>query len=217
MAHGSSFFFASQSIGASFVMSSHHAQPDRSGQHSPERTPQVVVRAGKCFVCSSCGVMVEIPADVVGQMVVVAEQPTNEATEDEPTAERNSNPPKLARRVETPRPHSAEPSNCDAIAFRKIDGLRVPTGGQLSRALGWVGFQLKVLDRQGSELARLEKLLNKRARKAASCSARRAPAKTRESQTPQLNAGQQSQSDAPTMVSKPDSPKSRCPKERGPP
>lgn len=45
--------------------------PKTIGASSYESAPKVMVRAGKHYVCSACGTWVEIPADVVGQMVYV--------------------------------------------------------------------------------------------------------------------------------------------------
>ncbi|MEW4561905.1 hypothetical protein AB1K70_05225 [Bremerella sp. JC770] len=202
-------------------MSSHHAQPGPSGTLSNERAPQVIVRAGKYFVCSSCGVMVEVPADVVGQMVIVAEHPASEATDDEPAGSKASAQPSSSPQVvvsnKEARLDYPKRSTVADIAFEKIDGLHVPTNGQLDRALAWVAFHLKVLDRQGSERARLKKLLNKHARKATSCSTRRVPGKQHEGQPSHLNKGHHPQSDPPRPATKPNSPVSQNPKERGPP
>jgi len=49
-------------------------QPEPGGGLSVESASQVVVRAGKAWVCSACGVMVQLPDDVVGQMVIVPEE-----------------------------------------------------------------------------------------------------------------------------------------------
>ncbi|QDU73637.1 hypothetical protein Pan97_06350 [Bremerella volcania] len=54
-------------------MSSSPAQPKTSDQRSTERRSQVVVRAGRHYVCSACGTWVEIPADVVGQWVIAVD------------------------------------------------------------------------------------------------------------------------------------------------
>ncbi len=63
-----------------------------SGASSHEDAPQVVVRAGKTYVCTACGTLVEIPADVVDQYVLVppetspGQPTTNEApSEDKPS------------------------------------------------------------------------------------------------------------------------------------
>ena len=45
-------------------------QPDPHGSFSTENAPEVVVRADKYYVCSSCGTLVEIPAEVAGQLVI---------------------------------------------------------------------------------------------------------------------------------------------------
>ena len=66
--------------------------------------PQVVVRAGKSFVCMACGTLVEIPADVVGQYVLV---PPGEAAAEDRSEDASS--PDTHR----PSPSSAEPSSPD--------------------------------------------------------------------------------------------------------
>lgn len=172
---------------------SHH--PQQSGASSGANQPQIVVRAGKHYVCSSCGVLVEIPADVVGQLVLVVDHTSQEEPVDPtpsesatfaPLAEDSSPDPlegpavassqaapandKLA--VETPRQASSQTTRAarpgrpkqpqrNAFAGTMIDGLKVPTAAELDRALNWVSFHLKVLDRQGSEIKRLRKLLKK--------------------------------------------------------
>lgn len=183
------------------MKSSPHVNPDRQGSLSQENAPRVVVRAGKYFVCSSCGTMVEIPADVVGKMVLVLEQyPPGQAEPRHPSAESSStdNPPPIvvanqpapttrrrtvptsapsassaARAGSSPR-HSSSPGNRPArperprrpgpasFAGRLIDGLRVPSGQELDRALAWVTFHLQVIDRQVAEIQRLKKLLKQR-------------------------------------------------------
>ncbi|WDI40258.1 hypothetical protein [Bremerella sp. P1] len=163
-------------------MSSSHEQPEQRGV----RMPEVVVRAGKTYVCSSCGTLVEIPADVVGQLVNAVDPMPQEVCVGEPSAEE---PPAHAEPVskvsthhepqpqpvliEEPAPRStlqgARPARPkrprqpkrDAFTNTIIDGLRVPSAKELDRALTWVSFHLKVLDRQGSEITRLKKLLKK--------------------------------------------------------
>lgn len=177
-----------------------HRQP--SSQRSPERQPQVVVRAGKHYVCSACGTWVEIPADVVGQLVIAvdpAPQPA-EPSQDKPPQEDAKQavvPPESSQTpASEPQPkssgisrssddgHTASSSSVtptaqqpkparprqpkipprESYAGQTIDGLIVPTAGQLDRALNWVTFHLTVLDRQGAECNRLRKLLKKQRR-----------------------------------------------------
>ncbi|WDI42592.1 hypothetical protein [Bremerella sp. P1] len=165
-------------------MSSPSPQPEQHGAFLSEHAPQVVVRAGKTFVCSSCGVLIEIPEDVVGQLVVavgpssqeppVAEEPVDAAPSQDEAALAASSPtqPVLANgaaRVATapkhrpPRPKRPQAPKPNGFAGETIDGLRVPSSHELDRALAWVSFHLKVLDRQGSEIKRLQKLLKKQA------------------------------------------------------
>jgi len=165
------------------------AQPDPGGSPSPESAPWVVVRASKHYVCSSCGTWVEIPDDVVGKWVVAygdssqqqakekrpeeaVEQPAPTQTEPAPIAkpavviEPNRQAPtekrsqasgsKTARPSRPKRPQAPKRKR---FAGEMIDGLVVPTGQQLDRALAWVSFHMKVLDRQGSEFHRLQKQL----------------------------------------------------------
>lgn len=171
-------------------MSSPIAQSEQSGQLSPESKPQVVVRAGKYFLCSACGTMVQVPAEVVGQLVIAVGHPSQDthvekthvpeesgeqvchreeptphvpasdvpiAVEDRPDATRH-------QKVRPPRPKRPKEPQPVSFAGTTIDGLRVPTSHQLDRALAWVTFHLKVLDRQGSEVARLKKLLKRKQR-----------------------------------------------------
>ncbi|QDU73376.1 hypothetical protein Pan97_03460 [Bremerella volcania] len=139
-------------------MTTNHDQPEPSGATKP----QVVVRAGKYFVCSSCGTMVEVPADVVGQLVIAVDPSPQE--ELSPPESANLKPPQQQTLIqESPsRPARSkrlqQPDRSD-LTGTMIDGLGVPSSQELDRALAWVSFHLKVLDRQGSELKRLQKLL----------------------------------------------------------
>ncbi|QDU76490.1 hypothetical protein Pan97_35400 [Bremerella volcania] len=150
-------------------MSSTPAQTDRRGSLSPESGPQVVVRAGKTFVCSACGTLVEVLADVVGQMVLAVDpSPQDEPVETEPAGKvpakaktRPSRPKKISP-ARPSRPKRPEQPERVSLVGEIIDGLQVPTAKKLDRALAWVSFHLKVLDRQGSEIKRLQKLLKQR-------------------------------------------------------
>ncbi|WDI42270.1 hypothetical protein [Bremerella sp. P1] len=164
-------------------MSTASAQPDPSGSFSPENAPQVVVRAGKTYVCSACGTLVEIPADVVGQLVVAVDHSSQDQQDSEPdareeatsvvpavdpvasgnTVQTEQRPPATKPKPSRPlRPKRPEQPESNSLTGELIDGLRVPSARQLDRALAWVSFHLKVLDRQGSEINRLRKLLKKR-------------------------------------------------------
>ncbi|MEW4565748.1 hypothetical protein AB1K70_24720 [Bremerella sp. JC770] len=151
-------------------MSAAHDQTAPGGTLSTESKPQVVVRAGKYFICTACRTLVEVPPDVVGQLVTTAHtEPTApvapaapEEPRPQPTAPEDSRP-----KVLTPAPSSGKtspraPRQKKRFRGEIIDGLRVPSSRQLDRALGWVTFQLKVLDRQGSELHHLQKRHQKR-------------------------------------------------------
>ena len=175
-------------------MSSSHAQPDPRGSFSTENAPQVVVRAGKTFVCSACGTLVEIPAEVVGQLVLAvnpspqpspdspsgsppdnkpapkeASQPTastspdsSAVASDRPACSRTYDAPQAQQTLRAPRPRRPKQPFRESFVGQTIDGLTVPSAGELDRALKWVSFHLRVLDRQGSEIKRLKKLLKQR-------------------------------------------------------
>lgn len=129
-----------------------HAQPDSSGSFSPENAPQVVVRAGKTFICSSCGTLVEVPPEVVGQLVLVA-NPSKPERECSTKPVEAKPAPKAARPAQPKRPKR------ESFVGQMIDGLRVPSAEQLDRAFAWVSFHLRLLDRQGAEVKRLEQLV----------------------------------------------------------
>lgn len=158
-------------------MSSSHEPPEQNGALSRESKPQVVVRAGKYYVCSSCGTMVEIPADVVGQLVVAVD-PVPQATplQEQPStpvpinsdvseihsdgvAVENRSTLSTSTKLRPPQPKRPKQPQKQVFIGEIIDGLQVPSARQLDRALAWVSFHLQVLDRQGSELKRLQKLL----------------------------------------------------------
>ena len=162
---------------------------ETEGDRPVAGTSQVVVRAGKYFACSSCGVMVELPEEVVGQLVLAVAPSSPESTEPEPAepetvarqsaapaeatakipaqparpssavAVSSTSPASSVRPQRPPRPRRPRTPARESFAGQIIDGLRVPTGGQLDRALAWVSFHLRVLDRQSGELNRLQKLL----------------------------------------------------------
>jgi len=166
-------------------------QPDPSGSFSPENAPQVVVRAGKHYVCSACGTLVEIPAEVVGQMVLMPQQDSSAEEVSPPEMDGESSAaqpsqgfgdsstttaPSKRTRSHNARPKSISQPSRPALPKRpkrpsavlcvgqSIDGLIVPSAQQLGRALAWVSFHLKVLDRQGSELKHLKKAQKQRCR-----------------------------------------------------
>ncbi|WDI44130.1 hypothetical protein [Bremerella sp. P1] len=155
-----------------------------ANERSEGNTPQVIVRAGKTFLCTACGTLVEIPADVVGQLVLVGDHaPQADDSEEKPTTpdppashESNDQPESLP--APASQPHRAEPVRLndppprpkrprqpkrDSFVHQMIDGLRVPSSNELDRAFTWVSFHLKVLDRQGSEIKRLKKRLKQHA------------------------------------------------------
>ncbi|WDI43116.1 hypothetical protein [Bremerella sp. P1] len=145
-------------------MSSASQQPEKSGSRSQENVPQVVVRAGKTFLCSSCGTLVEVPADVVGQLVVAVGHSPQDSSEGAPVVQQeravDDTPERSTGQKSRPaRPARPKQPTRDSFTGQTIDGLRVPSSQELDRALAWVSFHLKVLDRQGSEIKRLKKLL----------------------------------------------------------
>ncbi|MFN3152525.1 hypothetical protein [Bremerella sp.] len=184
-------------------MSSSPAHPQPSDQRSTECQPQVVVRAGKHYVCSACGTLVEIPAEVVGQLVIAVDpapqskspRQADSRKEDPQTENAQPGKPQVAaapsrrpiaslpssggdgrgtsashstqttRRLKPARPRHPKRPPRENFAGQTIDGLIVPTGAKLDRALAWVSFHLRVLDRQGTEFDRLRKLLKKQRQK----------------------------------------------------
>jgi len=178
-------------------MSAAQSTPDDpvtpDGGLSVESTPQVVVRAGKTYICSSCGTLVEIPADVVGQLVIVVEAaPPAEVSEAVPTASTPTQPkapptigitmqaatrPAKSKKSTPARPR--RPKRPEPVAFvgQTIDGLCVPAARQLDRALAWVSFHMKVLDRQQCELQYLQKRLKQRSKTRVPCPRPRGHAK----------------------------------------
>ncbi|MFN3150172.1 hypothetical protein [Bremerella sp.] len=155
-------------------MKPHHEPPDSGSENSPGRKPQVVVRAGKTFLCSSCGTLVEVPPEVVGQLVIAVEPTTQQEPNQEPPAQeqppqtqslQTQTPQKTHAQKQhspqrpSPRPKRPRQPQRESFVGQTIDGLQVPSAQQLDRALKWVSFHLRVLDRQGSEINRLRKLL----------------------------------------------------------
>ncbi len=85
-------------------MSSSHAHPSPAtpgGASSSGNAPQVVVRAGKTFICTACGTLVEVPADVVEQFVLVPPTEAKPPSRPQPPAEEPT-PAKSSPMVETP-------------------------------------------------------------------------------------------------------------------
>ncbi len=169
-------------------MSSNHESPEQDGAISHENQPQVIVRGGKTYVCSACGTLVEIPADIAEQFVLVKPSAAENEKPKEPPQ-----PPEHSRSSDSPKqPTSATSSNRSLTSLasgppprrqtplnrpprpnfigKTIDGLRVPSAHQLDRAVNWVSYQLKILDRQHTEVHRLAKLLKQQQKKTtASC------------------------------------------------
>lgn len=154
-------------------------QSDPHGASSQENTPQIVVRAGKHYICSVCGTLVEIPADVVGQLVIAVDPAPQDLSDSppadqpkpvpqQPTGDEDSSksPPATSnKRTMPPRPSRPKQPRRKSFNGQMIDGLRVPSAEELDRAFAWVTFHLTVLDRQGTEVKRLQKLLRKQRKK----------------------------------------------------
>jgi len=136
------------------------------GGFSTESAPQVIVRAGETFVCSACGALVEVPAEVVGQMIVPVQQieppaaePSPPAREPGPTVRSGESPSPSAPapKVRPPRPvRPRQPLHMDDQPER-IDGLVVPTTKQIERLLAWIEYRLGRL----SALQQIEKQLDR--------------------------------------------------------
>ncbi|MEW4563370.1 hypothetical protein AB1K70_12640 [Bremerella sp. JC770] len=135
------------------------SQPTSREACSSEHAARVIVRAEKYFLCTACGTLVEIPADVVGQVVTtIARSPSEKpAASAEPLEEQASS--SEVKRSESPQPKRCRQPKQAQPAGEVIDGLRVPSSRELDRAVAWGSFRLKVLDRQGSEVHRLRRLL----------------------------------------------------------
>ncbi len=213
-------------------MSLFHDAPLTDRLRPAARQAEVVVRAGKTFLCTSCGTLVEVPADVVGQLVMTPDPPDHRAlkrklakmqrttkkssgsrvagrqasatsglsstssgtalsdrTQPDRTRPSKSQPDRTRpdkrppsgdaseekhSGTKQPEASGAQPHRPDAkaspgqapkrpprrsFAGQTIDGLQVPSGVALDRAVAWVCFRLKVLDQNDREKKRLLKLL----------------------------------------------------------
>jgi len=143
---------------ASITMPAPNA-PSNSIPPSGANIPQVVVRAGKTYVCSACGTLVEIPAEFVGQIMMAPEcseerePPTNDDAPAEPSPKKPAGGyPSPAK--DSPR-RSFSPKACPER--ERIDGLIVPTTGEMERLLAWIDYRLKRID----ALKRLEEQLSR--------------------------------------------------------
>ena len=248
------------------MASSTHRQPELQGAFSNKHAPQVVVRAGKTFVCSACGTLVEIPKEVVGQLVLAAapasseEQSRGETTEVAPSpTDSSQHQPPINKTTGVPcsrprghakevtpkesarsapgakqshahadvgmapvstRPKRPRSPARECFVGQTIDGLTVPSAHQLDRALAWVSFHLRVLDRQGSETQRLRKLLKQRSNSGAPCPRPRGPASEVPVHDPVKPAGNPNPKHAPEdfgVATEADYKRERDANERGPP
>jgi len=120
------------------------------GGLSTESTPQVIVRAGKHYVCSACGVLVELPADVVGQIVVpyqaaeVPDAPVENAADEEPPTEGSNQTEAEVANEEASNGRSPELARV-SFQSERIDGLVVPSTQEMERLLAWINYRLKRL------------------------------------------------------------------------
>ncbi|WP_207399344.1 hypothetical protein, partial [Bremerella alba] len=137
-------------------MSQANAQLDPSGSFSSENAPQVVLRAGKAFVCSACGTLVEVPAQVVGRKVTPVEHaarpgvsPVERSQPEPPASDVSANQSGGLNDVADRKAAAAKVSKPKP---RRIDGIRVPSAQEMDRALAWVSFHLKLLGLQGGEV-----------------------------------------------------------------
>ncbi|PQO31030.1 hypothetical protein C5Y96_11770 [Blastopirellula marina] len=145
-------------------MSTNPAQHESPGI----QVPTVIVRAEKTFLCTACGTLVEIPADVVGQLSYATKHspPPTDPPQDAPAGPTfNVFPVFVVDHAPRPQPKASRPPSPKrpqtpprkTFQGRLIDGLTVPSGRQLDQAFKWISFHLKVLDRQGTEIKRLKK------------------------------------------------------------
>jgi len=121
--------------------------PSNSILPSGDNTPQVVVRAGKTYVCSACGTLVEIPAEFVGQIMMAPECSEERELPNNEHAPAELSPKKPAGGYaslakDSPR-RSLSPK--DRPARERIDGLIVPTTAEMERLLNWIDYRLKRL------------------------------------------------------------------------
>ncbi len=66
--------------------SPHARRQPRGAVSSRKNAPQVVVRAGKTYACTACGVLVELPDDLEGEWVLVAAEAAPDRMPDEPAS-----------------------------------------------------------------------------------------------------------------------------------
>jgi len=156
------------------TMSANQAHPNPvppGGGLSKQSPPQVVVRAGKVYACAACGTLVEIPADVVGQLVGAVEPSEDPSSaclskEEEPSSPEEvhdvatvatESPSRSSRSsaVSSARSNRAERTPPQALGRERIDGLIVPTTQEMERLLAWIDYRLQQL----SHLRQLERQL----------------------------------------------------------
>jgi len=156
-----------------------HNPVSPGGGRATASPPQVVVRAGKTYACTACGTLVEIPAEVVGQLVAVPEKTARkEITErsperEQPASEMCASAESSEERRSTQNVRRCQPTRriqpAQVLPEReRIDGLIVPTAQEMERLLGWIEYRLqrlkflqqleKQLTRQSSEQVPVRRL-----------------------------------------------------------
>jgi len=177
---------------ASIMMSTQYAPHNPvtpGGGLSNESPPQVVVRAGKTYVCSACGTLVEIPADVVGQLIVVPaaaereEEAASSIDRERPAPDKRESSVKPERLVKPEssvpaetrllRPSRPQPPRPATSRRERIDELVVPTTKEMERLLAWIEYRLQQL----RLLKQQEKQLTPKKRPQVPCCHPRRPAK----------------------------------------
>ncbi len=111
-----------------------HAQPENQGASSSDAAPKVVVRAGKTYLCSACGTLVEIPEEFVGQFVVVPQQSPSTDKPQEPEQRPKEAP------LTSPKDHEAEPpATIKTGSKRKGSAARAASSSRASAAAPRLG------------------------------------------------------------------------------
>ncbi|QDU73113.1 hypothetical protein Pan97_00800 [Bremerella volcania] len=130
------------------MSSSAHPQPEPAGASSHDVAPRVVVRAEKYYLCTACGTLVEIPADVVGQLVLLAptskptppSNPTPSSQQLPPTEEEQEKPPGFAAAARpAARFHPTRRTNPQPVARPKDSRPPQPKRPRTPQQPQWAG------------------------------------------------------------------------------
>ena len=108
-------------------MSPAHDSPTHEGAVSHESQPQVIVRAGKTFVCLACGTLVEIPAEFVDQFELVpaaaapatSHQPYSNGPSSKDASPEKPIPPETPQAKEPPATKPPSPTAVDDVPSPK--------------------------------------------------------------------------------------------------